>query len=133
MEANPDTSHPVISLLDEQHEVTRLGGTMRLGAQPCRLLPGSRASKAYGKEQIQERHRHRYEFNPVYRETFEKGGMHLSGVHPKRGLVEIVEVPDHPWFLACQFHPEFTSRPRTPNPLFQDFVGAALRYKNEGP
>lgn len=130
-EANPDTPHPVISLLTEQQEVTRLGGTMRLGAEPCDLREGTRAREAYGAGQISERHRHRYEFNPAYREVLGKYGMVFSGLSPKRGLVELIELKEHPWFVGCQFHPEFKSRPRDPHPLFKAFIGAAAEYKNQ--
>jgi CTP synthase len=127
-EVDPDTAHPVISLLTEQQEVTRLGGTMRLGAEPCALLEGSLAHQAYGESQVSERHRHRYEFNPNYQEIFEKYGMVFSGISPKRRLVEMIELKNHPWFVACQFHPEFKSRPRDPHPIFRDFIGASLEY-----
>ncbi|NRA09349.1 MAG: CTP synthase [Myxococcales bacterium] len=125
-EVDEDTPHPVIDLLPGQREVSEKGATMRLGAWPCSLRPGTRALQAYGKEQISERHRHRYEFNPRYRDELSRAGLMLSGVSPDDRLVEIVEVPDHPWFLGCQFHPEFASTPFRPHPLFVDFVGAAL-------
>jgi len=122
----PDTAHPVIDLLPEQKGVEDLGGTMRLGSYPCRLVPGTRAEAAYGQTMIDERHRHRYEFNNEYRETLTGCGLVISGTSPEDTLVEMVEVPDHPWFVACQFHPEFKSRPTRAHPLFRDFVGAAL-------
>ena len=125
-EVDEDTPHPVIDLLPGQRDVSEKGATMRLGAWPCSLRPGTRALQAYGKEQISERHRHRYEFNPHYRDQLSRAGLMLSGVSPDDRLVEIVEVPDHPWFLGCQFHPEFASTPFRPHPLFVDFVGAAL-------
>ena len=125
-EVDEDTPHPVIDLLPGQREVSEKGATMRLGAWPCSLRPGTRALQAYGKEQISERHRHRYEFNPRYRDELSRAGLMLSGISPDDRLVEIVEVPDHPWFLGCQFHPEFASTPFRPHPLFVDFVGAAL-------
>ena len=125
-EVDEDTPHPVIDLLPGQRDVSEKGATMRLGAWPCSLRPGTRALQAYGKEQISERHRHRYEFNPRYRDELSRAGLMLSGVSPDDRLVEIVEVPDHPWFLGCQFHPEFASTPFRPHPLFVDFVGAAL-------
>ncbi|GIW97105.1 MAG: CTP synthase [Pirellulaceae bacterium] len=128
-EFDKDTPHPVICLLDEQREITHLGGTMRLGSQPARLLPGSRAHRAYGTEAIDERHRHRYEFNNVFRQQFEAHGMVFSGTSPDGGLVEIVELPDHPWFVAVQFHPEFKSKPTKAQPLFRDFVEAAIERR----
>ncbi len=106
-----------------------LGGTMRLGAYPCVLAPGSLAAKAYGCLEISERHRHRYEFNNAYRERLVQAGLAITGTSPNGELVEIIEIPDHPWFLACQFHPEFKSRPHAPHPLFRDYIGAALAYK----
>ncbi len=126
-EFDKDTKHPVICLLDEQENVTQMGGTMRLGSQPATLLPDTHARLAYETESIEERHRHRYEFNNFYREHFEKMGMIFSGTRPDGGLVEIIEVPDHPWFVAVQFHPEFKSKPLQSHPLFAGFVGAALQ------
>ena len=120
---------PVIDLMAEQHEVEAKGGTMRLGAYPCRVNKGSRAYEAYGREDVTERHRHRYEFNNAYRERYVRAGMAFSGIYPQRNLVEIVELPDHPWFVGVQFHPEFRSRPRTPHPLFAAFIGAALHRR----
>uniref|UniRef100_A0A7C3V749 CTP synthase n=1 Tax=Desulfobacca acetoxidans TaxID=60893 RepID=A0A7C3V749_9BACT len=114
-------------------ESSELGGTMRLGAYPCVLAPGSLAAKAYGKMEIMERHRHRYEFNNAYRERLVQAGLAITGTSPNGELVEIVEIPDHPWFLGCQFHPEFKSRPQAPHPLFRDYVGAALAYKLSSP
>ncbi len=125
-ENNPDTPHPVIHLMEEQKRIMNLGGTMRLGAYPCALKKGSVARKCYGKDSISERHRHRFEFNNEYREQFEAAGMILSGLSPDGMLVEMVEIPDHPWFVGCQFHPEFKSRPIDPHPLFRDFVGACM-------
>jgi CTP synthase len=104
---------------------------MRLGAYPCKLAEGSRAREIYGKPEISERHRHRWELNNNYRDALEKGGLILSGVSPDDRLVEIVELSDHPFFIACQFHPEFKSRPLEPHPVFVDFVGAALTMKNK--
>ena len=124
-EFHKDTEHPVICLLDEQKKITRKGGTMRLGADPAQLVPGSLAANCYGYESISERHRHRYEFNNVYRQQFTAHGLEFSGLSPDRSLVEIVELPNHPWFLAVQFHPEFKSKPTQPQPLFAGFVGAA--------
>jgi CTP synthase len=102
---------------------------MRLGAQPCVLTPGSKAHEAYGQPQVRERHRHRYEFNNKYRAAFEAKGLCFSGESPDRGLVEIVELPGHPWFLGCQFHPEFKSKPTAAHPIFAGFVKAALEYR----
>ncbi|HUT10945.1 MAG TPA: CTP synthase [Thermoguttaceae bacterium] len=128
-EFDKDTPHPVICLLDEQKAITDKGGTMRLGAQPTRLVPDSRAAKCYGTEEISERHRHRYEFNNVYRQQFAACGMLVTGTSPDGALVEIVEIPDHPWFVAVQFHPEFKSQPTRSHPLFAGFVGAALKRR----
>ena len=126
-----DTGNPVICLLEEQKAVTTKGGTMRLGAQPCVLAEGSLASQSYGQPQISERHRHRYEFNPEYRDQFTNAGLHQTGKSPDGKLVEVVEIPNHPWFLAVQFHPEFKSKPMQPHPLFSGFVGAALTRHQE--
>jgi CTP synthase len=109
--------------------VTQVGGTMRLGTYDCRLAPGTRAHAAYRSEVVAERHRHRFEFNNAYREQLTAKGLGLSGLSPDGRLVEIVELKDHPWFLATQFHPEYCSRPHRPHPLFSGFVGAALRKK----
>ena len=128
-EFDPATPHPVIHLMADQEGVADKGGTMRLGAYPCRIQDGTLAQKAYGVHEVQERHRHRYEFNNAYRETLTKHGLVLSGLSPDGRLVEIVELPGHPWFLATQFHPEFMSRPHHPHPLFSSFVAAALRRK----
>lgn len=127
-EFNPKTTHPVIDLMPEQLDVEDLGGTMRLGLYPCKVYPGSLTAKAYGKELIYERHRHRYEFNNAYRETILSRGLQLGGTLPNGRLIEIVELPVsvHPWFLGTQFHPEFKSRPTNPHPLFRDFIAAAL-------
>ncbi|HJW87535.1 MAG TPA: CTP synthase [Candidatus Brocadiaceae bacterium] len=121
-----NTPHPVISLLEEQHKVSHKGGTMRLGAQPCIIQPGTKAFNAYGREEISERHRHRYEFNNSYKELFQSHGMIFSGRSPKDDLVEIMELKDHPWFLCVQFHPEFKSKPTSPHPLFKEFIRASL-------
>ncbi len=123
-ELMPQTENPVIHLMEKQKKVMNLGGTMRLGAFPCKLVKGTRARELYGCEDISERHRHRYEFNTAYKEKFEKAGMVLSGLSPDGMLVEICEIPDHPWFVASQFHPEFKSRPIQPHPLFKGFIGA---------
>lgn len=135
----PDTPHPVIGLITEwidatgkvekRDEESNLGGTMRLGGQECRLQDGSLSRELYGKEIIRERHRHRYEFNNRYREAFKKHGMVLAGLSLDETLVEIIEVADHPWFVACQFHPEFTSTPRESHPLFSGFIEAALKVQ----
>ncbi len=128
-EFDPHTPYPVIDLLPEQKELDRLGGTMRLGRYPCRLVPGSLAFRAYGEEIIYERHRHRYELNNLYRDDLSRGGLVFSGTRPDGYLVEIVELPGHPWFVGTQFHPEFKSRPNRPHPLFRDFIGAAVAYR----
>ncbi|MEV2873186.1 CTP synthase [Paenibacillus larvae] len=126
-EINPTTPFPVIDLLPEQKDIENLGGTMRLGLYPCKLAEGSLARNCYQDELVYERHRHRYEFNNEYRERIESTGLKISGTSPDGRLVEIVEMPDHPWFLAVQFHPEFTSRPNRPQPLFREFVKAAFQ------
>lgn len=126
-EINPDTKDPVVCLLDEQHEITNLGGTMRLGLYPCALKPGTKAHETYGKPTIHERHRHRYEFNNDYRKKFEELGLVFSGQSPDGNLVEILELPSHPWFIAVQFHPEFRSKPTASHALFHGFVEAALK------
>ncbi|MCS7336911.1 MAG: CTP synthase [Verrucomicrobiae bacterium] len=128
-EFKPDTPHPVIALLDEQRNVTRKGGTMRLGAQPCQLVMGTKTAELYGAFVVNERHRHRYEFNNEYRGAFERAGMRFSGLSPDGKLVEIIELADHPFFIACQFHPEFLSKPHQPHPLFKGFVAAALELQ----
>ncbi len=124
-EFDPATPHPVIDLLPEQQDVTEMGGTMRLGAQPCHLVPGSLAAEAYGEQVVYERHRHRYEVNPKYHAVLREHGMVFSGNSPDGRLVEIIEMPGHPFFMAGQFHPELKSRPNRPHPLFREFVGAA--------
>jgi CTP synthase len=131
-EFDPETPHPVISLLEEQHGVVNLGGTMRLGAYPCRLLPGSVAHRAYGTDLVSERHRHRWEFNNAYRPRLEAAGLRVSGTSPDGSLVEISEVADHPFMLGTQFHPELQSRPNRPHPLFRAFIGAALARQPAG-
>jgi CTP synthase len=126
-EFDPACKDPVIDLLPEQKDVTDMGGTMRLGAQPCHLVPGTKAAAAYGNaEVVYERHRHRYEVNPAYHEILTERGLVLSGRSPDGRLVEIMELPDHPFFVAGQFHPELKSRPTRPHPLYRDFVGAAV-------
>ena len=126
-EFDAKTAHPVISLLEEQQRVTHLGGTMRLGASACRLVQGTKTYEAYQRPDIAERHRHRYEFNNRYRQEFERQGMRISGVYPEADLAELIELDDHPWFIAGQFHPEFKSRPLDPHPLFRGFVKASLQ------
>jgi CTP synthase len=128
-EFDPDTPFPVIFKLRDLVDVDELGGTMRLGVYPCELAEGSLARDIYqGAENISERHRHRYEFNPEFRETLETAGLGFSGVSPDGKFVEIVELPRdvHPWFVGCQFHPEYRSKPLTPHPLFASFVNAAF-------
>ena len=117
--------------MEEQEKVVDLGGSMRLGAWPCSLKPGSLAAQAYGTDRISERHRHRYEVNNRYRPQLEAGGLVLSGLSPDGHLVEMVEWPAHPWFVAVQFHPELKSQPLQPHPLFRDFIGAAVRRRGK--
>ncbi len=125
-EFDPETGHPVISLLDDQLRVVDKGGTMRLGGYPCRLVPGSRAQAAYGTDEVVERHRHRYEFNNEYRDRLDQAGLTVSGTSPDGSLVEICEIRDHPWMVGTQFHPELRSRPNRPHPLFGGFLAAAV-------
>jgi CTP synthase len=142
-EFNQQTPHPVIYLIEQWFDYRKnavqkrdsssdKGGSMRLGAYPCRIEKGTLAHQAYGKEEISERHRHRYEFNNAYLENLRKAGLVVSGISPDGNLVEIVELRDHPWVLGCQFHPEFKSNPRKPHPLFTAFIGAALKHKEQG-
>ena len=126
MEWKGDTTDPVICLMNSQREVTDLGGTQRLGAMTARLKPGSRAAEIYGAQEISERHRHRYEVNNAYREALDEKGLKVSGVSPDGNLVEMIEIPAHPWFVATQAHPELKSRPDQPHPLFSSFVAAAV-------
>jgi len=128
-EFDKDTPNPVICLLDEQKTITDKGGTMRLGAQPARLEPGSKAADCYGALDISERHRHRYEFNNAFREQFAAVGMAFAGTSQQGALVEVVEIPNHPWFIGVQYHPEFKSQPTKSHPLFAGFIGAALRHR----
>ncbi|OPY04142.1 MAG: CTP synthase [Syntrophorhabdus sp. PtaB.Bin184] len=140
-EFNEKTPYPLIYLIEEftdrenkvqkRDQYSDKGGTMRLGAYPCVLKPGTLAHKAYGQDVIHERHRHRYEFNMKYRERLEKSGMIVSGISPDGTLVEIVEMKGHPWFLGCQFHPEFKSKPFDPHPLFRDFIKASLKRRQD--
>jgi CTP synthase len=132
-----DTPHPIVALITEwmnadgsteqRDENSDLGGTMRLGAQPCHLTPGCRVHEIYGRDEISERHRHRYEVNNNYIQTLEEHGMVVAGWSADRSLVEMIELPQHAWFIACQFHPEFTSRPRGGHPLFTSYIQAACR------
>ena len=129
LEHSPHSPHPVISLMDDQEGVPK-GGTMRLGAYACELADGSRAAEMYGESHISERHRHRYEFNNAYREAFDKSPMQLTGTHTERNLVEIIELPEHPFFIGVQYHPEFKSHPLAPHPIFKGFVQAAKALAN---
>ncbi len=130
-EINPNTHYPVIDFLPGQNEYSILGGSLRLGRYPCKLKKGTKAFEAYGTEDILERHRHRYEVNNDFREELEKKGMIICGTSPNGSIVEMMELPNHPWFVACQFHPEFKSRPNRPHPLFFSFVKAALKNKQQ--
>lgn len=128
-EFNPETEFPVIDIMADQKDLTTKGGNMRLGACPCKLSADSFSIHAYGSEMIEERHRHRYEFNNAFRSQLEEAGLRIAGVNPERDLVEIIEIPEHPWFVAVQFHPEFKSKPNEAHPLFANFIAAALKYK----
>jgi len=128
-ELNPKTKHPVIDMMAEQKQITTKGGTMRLGSFKCSLKKGTKAAAVYGNTSIRERHRHRYEFNNKYLEQFENAGMKASGINPDSGLVEVVELKDHPWFIGVQFHPELKSTVVNPHPLFIKFIEAAVRNK----
>ena len=130
-EFNPGTPHRVIFKLRELKGIDDLGGTMRLGAWPCHLTEGSVAQKAYGAREISERHRHRYEFNREYEERLTACGLRITGQTPDQTYVEICEIPEHPWMLGCQFHPEFKSKPLEPHPLFKAFIGAAYCYRSQ--
>jgi CTP synthase len=127
-EFDPSTAHPVIDLMPDQRDITDKGGTMRLGLYPCNLQPGTIVAQAYQSDHIQERHRHRYEFNNSFREIYEKNGMCFSGISPDGRLVEIAELQDHPFMVGTQFHPEFLSRPTRPHPLFVSFLQAASQH-----
>jgi CTP synthase len=129
----PECDNPVISLMESQQHVTDMGGTMRLGAYPCKLRPGSRVAQIYGSAEVSERHRHRYEVSNAYRDVLAEFGMRCSGLSPDGSLVEMIELPDHPWFVGCQFHPELKSRPTRPHPLFAGFVGAARQHHRNAP
>jgi CTP synthase len=128
-ELDPKTKHPVIDLMEEQKKITAKGGTMRLGAYDCKLKKGSKAYQAYGETLIQERHRHRYEFNNKYLEKIENNGLKPVGINPESGLVEVVELKDHPWFVGVQYHPELRSTVMNPHPLFVAFVQASVTHK----
>jgi CTP synthase len=128
-EFDEKTPHPIISLMPDQEELADMGGTMRLGAYPCMLMPGTQTAAAYGRDAIEERHRHRWEFNNAYRAIFEQNGMSFSGLSPDGRLVEIAELTTHPFMIGSQFHPEFKSRPNRPHPLFNAFVAAAVRQQ----
>jgi CTP synthase len=128
-EFDADPAFPVIELMDEQREVVEKGGTMRLGAYPCDLLEGTLARRIYGQAQVEERHRHRFEVHPDYHERLNTNGLKISGISPDRVLAEIVEIESHPWFLGCQFHPEFKSRPLEPHPVFVSFIRAVATLK----
>ncbi len=132
-EFDADSPHPIICLMNEQHEVTQKGGTMRLGAQPCQLSPGSRAEQLYGAFIINERHRHRYEFNTTYKERFEEAGLLFSGTSPDGKLMELIELKDHPFYMACQYHPEFQSKPNASHPLFRSFIAAVHQHQHRKP
>ena len=129
-EFDQKTTHPVISLQEEQKGIQAMGATMRLGAYKALIRPGTLAHKLYGKDSVTERHRHRYEFNPAYRDELENAGLVISAVNDEHGLVEVVELPEHPFFIACQYHPEFQSAPNRAHPLFSGLVSAALEHKS---
>ena len=128
-EFDEGTPHPVVSLMADQKQVVAKGGTMRLGAYDCALKPGTLAARLYGRSLVSERHRHRYEVNNAYRGGFEERGLVASGTNEQLGLVEILELEGHPWFLGCQYHPEFQSKPFSPHPLFAGFVRAAMEHR----
>jgi len=130
-EIDESAEHQVIHLMEEQRELDEMGGTMRLGAYPCTLVKNTRSYEAYNVEVVNERHRHRYEFNNAYRQKMEKAGLKIAGVYKEKDLVEIVEIQDHPWFVGVQFHPEFRSRPVKPHPLFVGFIRAAVDLAKE--
>jgi CTP synthase len=128
-EFSKKTAYPVIDIMPDQKDVTSKGGTMRLGAYPCILKKDSRVYKAFSRVEISERHRHRFEFNNEFREVMEEKGLVFSGLSPDKKLVEVIELKEHSWFLACQFHPEFKSKPMAPHPLFKEFIKASLLQK----
>ena len=127
-----EVQNQIIHLMDSQKDVVSKGGTMRLGSYPCHVKSGTKSYGAYASSEIAERHRHRFEFNNDYRDAFTKAGIVFSGVSPDKTLVEIMEIPDHPWFVACQFHPELKSRPMNAHPLFREFVKASLSHDKTG-
>jgi CTP synthase len=127
-EFDKDTPNPVISLIEEQKEIKVMGASMRLGAFACELEKGTKSFEAFKNEKISERHRHRYEFNNAYRQQLTQKGLSIAGINPERDLVEIIEIKDHPWFVGCQFHPEFKSKPDIAHPLFKGFIAAALNH-----
>jgi CTP synthase len=131
-EFEPAGPHPVINMMEEQKDITDKGATMRLGSYECALTPGTIAAKAYGQKLIRERHRHRFEVNNAYVERLVKAGLVVSGINPKRNLVEIIELKNHPWFAAVQFHPEFQSKPNRAHPLFASFIAATIKYHGAG-
>ena len=131
-EFDPRPAHPVINIMEEQKKIIDKGATMRLGSYECALTPGTRAARAYDAESIRERHRHRYEVNNAYVGQLQRAGMVISGINPRRNLVEIIELKDHPWFLAVQFHPEFQSKPNRAHPLFAAFIAATIKHKHGG-
>ena len=130
-EFKPNTPYPVIHFMEEQKHVTQKGGTMRLGAYDCKLIKKTKSYKAYKLDLISERHRHRFEVNNEYRSKLEEYGMIISGISPDGSLVEMIELPDHPWFVSCQFHPELKSRASRAHPLFREFVKASLEFSKE--
>jgi CTP synthase len=130
-ELDPQTKYPVIDLMEEQKKVTEKGGTMRLGGYACALKADSKAAQAYSSDSIVERHRHRYEFNGAYQQQFEAAGMVATGVNPETGLVEVLELKNHPWFVTVMFNPEYKSTVSTPAPLFVAFVAAAMQYQQQ--
>ena len=131
-EFDEQSPHPVINMMAEQKKIIDKGATMRLGSYECALTPGTHAARAYRTASIRERHRHRYEVNNAYVGQLQRAGLMVSGINPRRNLVEIVELKNHPWFVAVQFHPEFQSKPNQPHPLFAAFIGAALKHKRGG-
>ena len=131
IELAPETTNPVIALMPDQEDVEDLGGTLRLGSYPCVLADGSLSLELFGQKEIQERHRHRYEVNNDYRDALTQNGMLLSGLSPDGRIVEMVEIPEHPWFIGTQAHPEFKSRPNKPHPLFKGFLAASLAHQNK--
>jgi CTP synthase len=129
LELDQETPDPIIAIMEDQKKVTEKGGTMRLGNYPCHLVEGSRSREVYHKKDVLERHRHRFEFNNDYLELFKEKGILIAGQCPDNGLVEIIEIEDHPWYVGCQYHPEFKSSPVNPHPLFSGFVKAAKEHQ----